>query len=347
MTSQLQISREGHLGIIALKRPEAINALSREMIDGIVAALDAWRTDEAVRAVLFEGGGLRGFCSGGDVRAARTLVLEGRLGDAEAYFAAEYAMNLAIATYSKPVIALTSGIVMGGGIGIAGHAGFRLTTPEASFAMPEAAIGFVSDVGVNAILGKAPLHRALLFLMSGLPVKGADALALGLADCTIAPDKLAEVRAGIVAAVGTGHPETALVKLMQAQSIDPGEPALCLLADRLAAAFDAPQAGQIVTAITEAAAADPTFADVARALDARSPTSLEAILGSHRAARQLTDIGAVLALDLRLARLMASLPDFAEGVRAVLVDKDQRPRWQPDAFDTVPQAAIDAAISGL
>src|SRR5690606_41177822 len=112
---------------------------------------------------------------GGDVRVGRRYILEGRPDLAEAYFATEYHMNGVVATYPKPVIALTDGIVMGGGIGIAGHASFRITTPSARYAMPEAGIGFVPDVGVNWILAKTPEHRALLFLLSGLPVSGADA----------------------------------------------------------------------------------------------------------------------------------------------------------------------------
>ena len=155
MTTDLHISTTGHLGRITLDRPRAINALSLEMIEGITAALTAWRADPAIGVVLIEGAGEKGFCSGGDVRAARALVLEGRPDEAERYFATEYRMNALIAGYPKPLVALTHGIVMGGGIGIAGHCGMRITQPGARFAMPESAIGFFADVGVNAILAKA------------------------------------------------------------------------------------------------------------------------------------------------------------------------------------------------
>lgn len=346
MSAQLEISVEGHLGMIALNRPEAINALSGAMIAGIAETLDGWRGDGTVRAVLFEGRGARGFCAGGDVRAVRAMVVEGRLSEAEAYFAAEYAMNLAIASYEKPVIVIAGGVVMGGGIGIAGHAGFRFTTPEANFAMPEAGIGFFGDVGVNSILSKAPLQRALLFLMSGRPVGAADALALGLTDCAVAPEKLPELRAGLVSAANSASIETAIVGLMQAHSIQAGECALCPLADRLAGHLHRDSAAAIVAEIKEAAEEIPEAAAIAALLDARSPTSLEAILQSHLAARKLPDARSVLALDLRLARLMAALPDFAEGVRAVLVDKDRAPRWRPATFSGVPVAAIRDAVAG-
>ena len=323
MSAQLEISVEGHLGVIALNRPEAINALSQGMIAGIAEALRGWQTDGRVRAVLFEGRGARGFCSGGDVRAARAQVVEGRLAEAEAYFATEYAMNLLIATYDKPVLAIADGIVMGGGIGIAGHARFRFTTPNARFAMPEAGIGFFGDVGVNAILARAPAHRALLFLMSGKPVGAADALALGLTDCAVLPERIGELRSGLVAA------------------IQAGERSLCALADTLSDELKLETAAEIVAAVDGKSAGNPEVAAMAALLKSRSPTSLEAIVKSHRAARRLPGIAEVLALDLRMARLMAGLPDFAEGVRAVLVDKDQKPVWAKP----VPAAAIRAAVA--
>ena len=290
MTGQLDVVREGNLGIISLNRPEAINALSLEMIDGITRALEQWRDDGEIRAVLFEGRGPRGFCSGGDVRAVRELVLAGRPEIGDAFFAAEYAMNGLIARYPKPTIALAYGVVMGGGIGIAGHCTFRFATSEARFAMPEAAIGFVCDVGVNYILAKAPVHRALAFAMSGLPVGVGDALALGLTDCPIDPQRIDAVRAGIVAAAGAPRVEAALGALMQAEMAPVGEAA------------------------------------------------------SQHAARRLGDIGAVLAIDLRLARYLSRQPDFAEGVRAVLIDKDHKPQWRPNSLAGVDHAGIAAVI---
>lgn len=345
MSEQLEVSVEGHLGVIALNRPEAINALSRGMIDGIAETLTGWRSDVNMRAVLFEARGPRGFCSGGDVRAVRKLAVEGRAAEVEAYFAAEYAMNLLIASYGKPVIVIADGIVMGGGIGIAGHAGFRFTTPNAKFAMPEAGIGFFSDVGVNFILSKAPPHRALLFLMSGTPVGAADALALGLVDCAVKPERLGELRTSIVAAVGTQNIETALVALMQSHSIQAGDRQLCLLADRLVEELALDSAQAMVEAVEEAGEDDPEIGAMAALLKTRSPTSLEAIVQSHRAARKLPGAAEVLALDLRLARLMSGLPDFAEGVRAVLVDRDGQPDWSPADFAGVPRTAIGAAIA--
>ncbi|MDB5541878.1 MAG: 3-hydroxyisobutyryl-CoA hydrolase [Devosia sp.] len=335
MTGQLDVIREGHLGIIALNRPEAINALSLEMIDGITRALELWRDDEDVRLVLFEGRGPRGFCSGGDVRVVRQAVIHGQAEVADAYFDAEYRMDGMIARYPKPTVALSHGIVMGGGIGIAGHCTFRFTTTEARFAMPEAAIGFVCDVGVNHILAKAPVHRALSFAMAGVPVGAGDALALGLADCAIDPARIEIVRVGIAAAASAARVDAALVALMQAEMAPVGEAVLCAAADRHHGLdWSDPEA------IVRIAGGDPQLA----LLPLRSPTSLVAILESHHAARRLVDVKDVLALDFRLARLLARLPDFAEGVRAVLIDKDQRPQWRPTALGEVDRAALMRAI---
>lgn len=336
MTGQLEISREEHLGIIALNRPEAINALNSEMIGGIIRTLEQWRDDEGIRVVLFEGRGTRGFCAGGDVRAVRSMVLDGRLDEADAFFAAEYFMNGLIATFPKPIVALTHGVAMGGGIGIAGHCRYRFTTPEAKFAMPEAAIGFVADVGINQIMAKAPLHRALAFLMSGVTVGPADALALGLADCVYDPARREALLDGIAAAAGLANPDTALARLVQAEMLAGGDAAFVRSADAIPA-IDWRDAAAIVATVTDPA--------LSAALRSRSPTSLVAILESHLLSRRLPGIREVLAVDLRLAQLLCRWPDFAEGVRAVLVDKDQRPNWQPQDFAAVPGEAIRAAIA--
>ena len=329
MTGQLEISREEHLGIIALNRPEAINALNPQMIHGITRTLTQWRDDDGIRVVLFTGRGQRGFCAGGDVRLARQLVLDGQPEEADDFFAAEYFMNGLIATFPKPTVVMSHGVVMGGGIGIAGHCRYRFTTPEAKFAMPEAAIGFISDIGINYILGKAPLHRALLFLMSGVTVGAADALALGLADCVYDPSRREAVLDAIAAAAASTKPDAALVHLIDAEMVPAGEASFVALADSYAHLdWNRPEA--IRMGVTDPA--------IAAAIKAASPASSIGIHLSHLAARKLATIDEVLALDLRLAQLFCRQPDFAEGVRAVLVDKDRRPNWAPADYAFVERA---------
>lgn len=338
MTTQVQVSVEGRLGVIALDRPEAINALNQGMIDAITGVLQLWAGDDTVRAVLFEGRGSKGFCAGGDVRAVRQAILDGKRGVADHFFASEYAMNGLIATYPKPVVAIADGVVMGGGIGVAGHARYRFTTPQARFAMPEAAIGLFCDVGVNELLRKAPEHRALLFELSGHAVGAADALALGLSDCVVARDRISILREGIVAAAYSGNVDAALARAMEAEGIEAGPPVFCESCDLVAAEAVLPSAAEIVAAIGQSGAVP----ELAQTLVSRSPTSQAAILASHRAARKLGDVRSILEMDLRLARLMSVLPDFAEGVRAVLVDKDHAPKWQTE----VPHQEIATAVAG-
>ena len=339
MTNQLDITTAGALGRIGLNRPQAINALSLEMIQEIDGTLSRWRDDPQIAAVLFTGNGAKGFCSGGDVRAARGLVLEGKAAAADAYFAAEYGMNGLIATYPKPLVALTHGIVMGGGIGIAGHCGIRITQPGARFAMPESAIGFFADVGVNAILAKAPLNRALLWLMSGVTVGTADAMALGLVDGIVAPERVEALNADIFVAAGQPDPRAAIVRLLEAEAIDRGEASFCALADLLPA-----DAAESPAAFVAAVEAIPALAEIAALLRTRSPASLTATFHAQLAARQLMDVTQTLAMDLRLAGVMARGPDFAEGVRAVLVDKDQKPAWRPATLSALDPGPILGAV---
>lgn len=344
MAGRIEITRDGRLGIIALDRPEAINALDHAMIRAITETLESWRQDDTITMGLFVGNGPRGFCAGGDVRTAREMVLAGQLAASDAFFADEYAMNGLIAAFSKPLVSIAHGVTMGGGIGISGHCRYRVAVQGSRFAMPESAIGFVCDVGVNAILAQAPLERALPFLLSGITVGPADALALGLADLVIAADRVEALRAGIAASAAAAHPEDHLRALLGAEEIAAGDAQFCPIADRLAG-LPWDNVEEVVAAITAAAEADPDLRPLAQLLATRSPTSLMAIHASQLAARRLPTVGEVLEIDLRLAHLLSRLPDFAEGVRAVLVDKDQRPAWSPPGFDPGIDAQIWAAVA--
>jgi enoyl-CoA hydratase len=340
VTDEVLIGREGACGIVTLNRPRAINALSMEMIDTIYAALLDWRQDETVSAVLFEGTGERGFCAGGDVRACRTKILDGEVAEALDFYDHEYANNELIATYPKRIVAIGHGIVMGGGIGLAGHAGIRVAVEGAKYAMPETAIGLFPDVGVNALLARVPAHRALLFEFLGTPVGPADAIALDLTDLVVSQAAVAELRAAVIAAAGAGR--EALGEAVARFAADAGEAVFCATADRLAPAFTGRTAGEIIAAIGEMAGASE--ATLVETLGKRCPTSLEAALMNYRLAQANPDIAAVLALDLRLAHYLSVRGDFAEGVRAVLVDKNDSPVWSPASAAEVDRDALTAVL---
>ncbi len=336
MTDDIITGRDGAMGVITLNRPRAINALDAAMIETIHAALEAWRDDESVAAVLFEGRGEKGFCAGGDVRATRQGILDGRIEEALTFYEREYRTNLFIATYPKPIVVIAHGIVMGGGIGLAGHAHLRIAVEGARYAMPESAIGLFCDVGVNARLARVPAQRALLFEFAGLPVGPGDAIVLDLCDLVVPVGSVDALRAGLIAAADGGKP--ALEAAAKRFAVVPGPAEFLAVADRLAPAFTGRNAGAILERLKQIAG--PDDAELIAILAKRSPTSLEAILETYWRALEDPDIGHVLARDLALARFLSVRSDFAEGVRAVLVDKDNAPTWVPDDMADVDRQAI-------
>ncbi|VAW22990.1 3-hydroxyisobutyryl-CoA hydrolase [hydrothermal vent metagenome] len=335
MNEEIDITIKGSAGIITLDRPRAINALSANMIVAIRAALNEWVGDKKVRLVLLRGMGERGFCAGGDVRWTREMFLEGRNKEALGFFALEYEMNRLIATYPKPLVALTHGVVMGGGIGLAGHAKFRITTQDGRFAMPEAAIGFFCDIGSRAILAAAERHHALAFMLSADTVGAADAIRLGLSDIAISKDHYEAVCDNIVVAADSEDVEGALVSLMDDFKVDAGAAQFCDLCDAHKDCFAGTDTEQILASLDRQAKIHQELARLAKMIDGRCPTSHWANLIALDDARANSEIGAVLKGDLALAHYMAPRGDFVEGIRSVLIDKDQQPKWDPDDIGLV------------
>src|SRR5579871_4615477 len=186
----IRARRDGRVGRIVLNRPQALNALTLPMIRACAQLLREWRDEPRVHAVVIEGAGERAFCAGGDVRALRQFELDGEHHKAEAFFSEEYELNLMIATYPKPYIALIDGICMGGGIGVSVHAPYRVATEHAAFAMPETAIGFFPDIGATFFLPRLPGELGRYLGLSGLRVQGADAVHAGFATHFVPRERL-------------------------------------------------------------------------------------------------------------------------------------------------------------
>lgn len=304
----------GTTGVIALDRPKALNSLNPGMARAIDAALDAWRDDDAVEQVVIHSTG-KHFCSGGDVRAAREGMLDGREAEVDAFFDDEYAMNLKIANYPKPYIALCSGVIMGGGMGVSAHGSHMVVTQDAFASMPEMNIGYITDVGMSWLLQnlpKAPSQSLGAFLgLTGYRMSPDDMLATGLATHKVAT--LDGVLDGIVAQ-GPGYVDTI--------ALGAGESELLSLTDGIDSAFHGPWA-EIARRLSG------ELAELVEQLTAQaSPSSLVAAAELF-AANAAQDLAGALDNERRLGAVMLREPDFAEGVRAVLVDKDHAPRFAP------------------
>ncbi|MET1038551.1 MAG: 3-hydroxyisobutyryl-CoA hydrolase, partial [Aeromicrobium sp.] len=183
------VERRGHLGVLTLNRPRAINALDLAMVRTMQGALDAWAGDDAVATVLVTGGGDRGLCAGGDLQGMYRDARDGTLGSVD-FWRQEYDLDHTIATYAKPVVALMDGIVLGGGVGISAHASHRVVTERTSIGMPETRIGFVPDVGGPWLLSRAPGELGTHLALTASSADAADAIALGLADALVPSDRL-------------------------------------------------------------------------------------------------------------------------------------------------------------
>jgi enoyl-CoA hydratase len=325
--------RDRRVGRIVLNRPQALNALDLPMIRACTHALEAWRDDPHVHGVVIEGAGERAFCAGGDVRALRQYELDGEHHKAEMFFREEYALNLMIATYPKPYIALIDGICMGGGIGLSVHAPYRVATERAAFAMPETAIGFFPDIGATFFLPRLPGWLGAYLGLTGARMQGSDAVHAGLATHFTPRTELAALSLALAedgpAALGAHAAPL---------------PAFSLAAQRAAIdrCFGADSMHEIVHRLE--AVGDAWSAQTLAALRAVSPSALCWTLEALRRGANLT-LPQCQDAELALTRTTMRHPDFAEGVRAMVVDKDRKPSWQPSRIEEVDPARI-AALFG-
>lgn len=321
----VRIERTGAVGRIVLDRPRALNALSLEMVERILAALEDWR-DAGLRAVTVESASDRAFCAGGDIRRVRENSLAGRHDESLRFFSTEYAVNALLGAYPVPVVALVGGLCLGGGMGLSVHGPFRVVSPEASFAMPETRIGFFPDVGATHFLPRLPGAVGRYLGLTGARVGAADALALGLATHVCSAADLARLP-GLLAE-HEGPIETLLRTLAPAEPLRPRP--LDAVRAELDWVFAAPDVAGARERLDRLDVRRPGVGawvrETREALDAASPASLaltDRLLGEGRE----RDLPACLAAELDAARATIATPDFVEGVRAVLVDKDHAPRW--------------------
>jgi len=314
---------EGSLGHLTLNRPRALNALNAAMVTGIHQALQRWADDPDVLAVLIDGAGERGLCAGGDVKTLYFGLQAGSL-EPYAFWSLEYAMNAAIACYPKPYVAFMDGICFGGGIGVSVHGSVRIVTERSQLAMPETALGLFPDVGARYWLARMPGGVGTYAALLGARLNAADAIIGGLADfcrpSTDLPRLVDELRAGRLPDASSGVEPPAPM-------IGPGE------REWIDACFTADTVEEIADRL--ALRPEPAAADTLSAMRTMSPTSLKVTLAGVRRAALLDSVGQVLKQDVLIATACTRHPDLAEGIRAVVVDKDRNPRWQPARWEDV------------
>jgi len=329
------IERRGRAGVIVLNRPKALNALTLTMVRLISDALDAWERDGAADRILILGAGERAFCAGGDIRRLYDL---GRAGDHAAqltFWREEYQLDRRIKTYPKPIVVLADGNTMGGGVGLMMNAAHRVVGERFVFAMPEVGIGFFPDVGAAWFLPRLRHRAGVYFALTGLRADAGDALSLGLAETFVGSAALP----ALAGALESGEPVKAALARFAAS---PPLSALNSEAEDIEACFSRPDREAILDALREAERRCAFAAPARAAMLEKSPTSQAIALRQMTLGRAI-DFDQALRMDYRIVSRICRGHDFYEGVRAVIVDKDNRPGWSP-----APSAAeIDSYFAPL
>ncbi|MEM6620619.1 MAG: enoyl-CoA hydratase/isomerase family protein [Pseudomonadota bacterium] len=326
---EILFEQRGRLGLITLNRPHALNALTYGMVLAMDAQLDLWADDSTISLVAIQGAGDKAFAAGGDIRALYDAGQGGNTGEKNfRFFADEYRLNTKIKRYPKPYVAIMDGIVMGGGVGVSIHGSLRIATERTVFAMPETGIGLFPDVGGTYFLPRLPGQIGMWLGLTGARLKGADTLSAGLCDLLIEASDLEDF----------------------IETLDPaGLGSVPVYPDIAAkAAIARVFSGDSVEDILERLGNEGTdWADKQRtAILSKSPTS------TRLAFRQIRE-GATLSfedcmrLEYRLARYCMTHPDFYEGVRAVILDKDNAPNWTPAALEAASEESVAEAFADL
>jgi enoyl-CoA hydratase len=330
----LIVRREGAAGVIRLNRPKAINAMTLEMSIGIDAALDRFETDPEVSVIILEGAGERGLCAGGDIRGLWESSREG--GDLGARFwRQEYIMNARIAKYPKPYVAFMDGLVMGGGVGLSGHASHRVVTDRTKLAMPEVGLGFFPDVGGTWLLSRSPGEIGTYFGLTGQTMNGPDAIHAKFADAVVPAAKWPELREALTR-VRPGVTAADVSKLINGFAT--GETAGPVAAKEpiIDALFGFDRMEDIFAAL-ERDGSEFAHATL-KTLNEKSPRGMVVTLKLLRLARTASSLEECLVREYRAALEVFRSDDFREGVRAAVIDKDRNPTWSPPRVeDVTPQ----------
>jgi len=346
-SEDLLLERKGGLGIITLNRPKALNTLSLAMYRRFDPQLVAWGSDARVHAVVVRGAGDRAFCAGGDVRAiydARTAP-EGA-GDYKAdFFREEYLLIERVHHFPKPYVALVDGIAMGGGCGVSINGSHRVVTERAVFAMPEVHIGLFPDVGASRFLNLCPGRIGLYLALTGTRIHAADALYCGFATHYVPHDRLGELTAALAGLAWNERERGSQVDATLARfTADPGPTTLAGLQGDIDRCFSGASVEEIAARLRAESA--PWAKAALAAIERASPVSLKITCRQLGLGRGM-DIEAALTLEYRMTQHVMAGHDFFEGIRALLVEKDNAPRWLPASLAAVSEAAVAGYFASL
>lgn len=340
MTDDILTRIEGHAGTISLNRPGAIHALTLPMVHAMTEALLKWKDDDAVKCVIIDHAEGRGFCAGGDIAFLRNSALNDNGESGRKFFHDEYQLNHLLFTYPKPVVAFMDGITMGGGVGISQPARFRVATENTRFAMPETGIGLFPDVGGGWYLSRLEGRVGQFLALTGARLDGAECLALGLATHYLSSDSLAEAKAriatedieridGILGTLSATPPEARIVSNILAINRH-------FASDRY----------EDILASLEDDDSDWAMKELAT-LRTKSPQTCKVALRQLATSAGLGDFADNMRMEYRIGSRVLVRPDFAEGVRAVIVDKDNDPKWNPATAEGVSDELLDAIFAPL
>lgn len=332
---RVRIAAFGGIGRITLNRPEKLNALDTAMVRTVQGALDTWRGDDSITALVIDGAGDRGLCAGGDIAAVYDGILA-KNSVPHDFWTAEYAMNANLGCYPKPIVSLMHGITFGGGIGLAGHVSHRVVTDSSILAMPETLIGLCPDVGGLYLLARSPGELGTHAALTGQRLGPGDAIAMGLADFYLPHERWAQVQEKL-SGIGTGREVDDVMSTLARPAPD------AQWVQRNRGWIDECYAGDDIHVIVQRLAghAEPAARAAADTICAMSPTAVAVALRAIRNAAAMT-LPEVLAQDYRLSMAFAAHGDFAEGTRAQVVDKDRAPRWRPATLAEVSAADVAA-----
>jgi enoyl-CoA hydratase len=338
--AEILFERRGAAGLVTLNRPQALNAVTHDMVLALRKQLDAWANDAAVSRVVVTGAGAKAFSAGGDIRHLYDLGSAGEFDEMLQFWRDEYPLNTAIKTYRKPYVALIDGIVMGGGVGVSVHGSHRVAGDRFSFAIPEVGIGFFPDVGATWFLPRMPGELGTYCALTGERLNAADALAAGVATHRISSARFPEL---IDALTGTVSVDAVLAAFAEPA----GEGPVAAHKSDIDRLFAHDRVEDILSALDQDAARGNAWAQkTAAIIRTKSPLSLKIALQQVRRGANW-DFATCMRAEYRIVSRIVHEPDFYEGVRAVIVDKDNAPCWQPATLAAAGDADVERHFAAL